>query len=76
MLGFWGTATEFLVTSLGVVGAEASCIPIPGLHDTSDSLSTGGIVGIIFGSLFFTTCVGALAYVGVKTGCCKKEQLQ
>jgi len=73
LLGFWGTATEYLITSLGVVGADGSCIPIPGLHDSSDTLSTGGIVGIIFGSLFFSTCVGALIFVGIKMGCCKKE---
>lgn len=74
LLGFWGTATDKLVSSLGVVGADASCIPIPGLYDTtSDSLSTGGIVGITFGSLAFATIVGAIVFVCFKLGCCKKE---
>ena len=76
LLGFWGKATDDLISSLGVVGADKNCIPIPGLHDSSsDSLSTGGIVGITFGSLAFATIVGAIVFVCIKLGLCKKEQI-
>jgi len=80
-IGFWGTSTDNLITGLGIVAANSTCVPdgnLPTTTEVSSGLSTGGIVGIIFGCLFGVTCIGALSFVGAKMGCknCKKPEEQ
>lgn len=69
LLGFYGTAKKNVITSLGVVVAEPTCIPDPSLvpddDSSSNALSTGAIVGIIFGVLFCCTGTIGLSYFGV-----------
>ena len=70
LLGFWGTQTENLVKSLGVVAANRTCVPEgeQGTPAEDQKMSAGAVVGIIFGSLFGLTCLSACTFLGVHLG--------
>lgn len=74
MLGFWGAATDNVVTALGAVYMNATCRPevIPIDESTQNVDKAGMIVGITFGVLLFITLVIAIAVVSSKAFCIKK----
>ena len=69
LLGFYGTWVAEEITSLGLVVANATCVP-DGVYryQEESGLSGGAIAGIVVGSLLFVAGCAGGAYLGYRYG--------
>jgi hypothetical protein len=68
LLGFWGTATQNIINSLGTVAVNTTCVPPfepPGSSD-DESERAGNIVAIVFGTLLGIALIIAIIVTSIK----------
>ena len=78
LIGFYGTWLPAYITSMGIVVANATCIPNTEAYVEEEAsnvqrrkeYSTGVVVGFIFAGLVGLTLLAAAFYVGFAFGYC------